>query len=566
MDANGILTATATHEGTGRKEAITIDAKTSGRLTTDEITKLVEKAENMKILDEKEENRVAALKRVEILCNHVKLDAQRLPQETVKELLVKVNECMEWAEKNQNASEEDSKLKYEALHKCVTTIMPKIRDEGPGRSQHTSRMNKVTAAYCLSEGEKLLEAGTKEDLNEALAVLGKAYMLGKEKHQRFHMAKANILMGHIHRLLACSENDPTQFSGLCVQASARLASGLELDKGKSLSREARATAVTDMKLVAELFFRRINDLGEVERFKYMEHFMRPLENDKYIKDQTWKKLIFTCCTKEMKIYLTKVKMLLQEDDFKSALGFISGQLEPAQQQASRLTCSKEDVNQLSKIKKDIQEVTSSAAGKKRLNLARASLEADHDDVDRALFALDHLSEVKRQTREGDFKTFAEGMLLEGQIYLSYVKNDNKAKGCFETIVKDPRAKEQADVYTEAKFHLEKLEAEEEQSKKQDPSKESLKEALKAELDKLDQADMSKTNEAFISFLFSTFPPKHKQGAKKPEVNAKSPLKKAYFRLSAFYHPDKVDTDIHGKEHQVLCEEISKRVNARFSKM
>ena len=76
-------------------------------------------------------------------------------------------------------------------------------------------------------------------------------------------------------------------------------------------------------LGAEEFFRRINDLREEERFNYLEHFMRPLENDRSIKDQTWKKLVFTCSTQEMSLYLTKVKRLLQEDDFKLAIGFIS---------------------------------------------------------------------------------------------------------------------------------------------------------------------------------------------------------------------------------------------------
>ena len=34
----------------------------------------------------------------------------------------------------------------------------------------------------------------------------------------------------------------------------------------------------------------------------------------------------------------------------------------------------------------------------------------------------------------------------------------------------------------------------------------------------------------------------------------------------YYHPDKVDTSIHGETHKVLCEEIAKRVSARYAQL
>merc|ERR1719210_3014681 len=60
IDANGILKVTAFNEEAGVKNEMTIDSNTSGRLTAEEIEKLVEKAEKLKKADEKEEKRLTA--------------------------------------------------------------------------------------------------------------------------------------------------------------------------------------------------------------------------------------------------------------------------------------------------------------------------------------------------------------------------------------------------------------------------------------------------------------------------------------------------------------------------
>ena len=77
IDANGILTVTATHKATGMTRGMTLDTKTSGRLTTDEINSLVQKAELMKIFDEADENRIRSRCRLEDLGNQIKLALQK---------------------------------------------------------------------------------------------------------------------------------------------------------------------------------------------------------------------------------------------------------------------------------------------------------------------------------------------------------------------------------------------------------------------------------------------------------------------------------------------------------
>ena len=55
-------------------QELVIDSKTNGRLTTQEINALVKKAEDMKLLDDKEEERLKMRNKLEGLCNSIKLE------------------------------------------------------------------------------------------------------------------------------------------------------------------------------------------------------------------------------------------------------------------------------------------------------------------------------------------------------------------------------------------------------------------------------------------------------------------------------------------------------------
>ena len=207
-----------------------------------------------------------------------------------------------------------------------------------------------------------------------------------------------------------------------------------------------------------------------------------------------------------------------------------------------------------------------ARGMQELELSECALNGEGDEVDKALISLDHIHAAKYYSHVHDNKVYCKAKLLEGKIFLTTVQNKSKAKSCFETIVKNPAAKSlHTEEYSEAMFFLEKLEAEAQKAKKPDMSKTTLKHELTDELQKLDKAKVQ-DDLSFIDFLFSTFPPKHKENCRKPEISERSPKKKAYIRLCTYYHPDKVDTSVHGLKYQVLCEEISKRVNERFARM
>ena len=98
-------------------------------------------------------------------------------------------------------------------------------------------------------------------------------------------------------------------------------------------------------------------------------------------------------------------------------------------------------------------------------------------------------------------------------------------------------------------------------------KNNLLKELEPEIKQLDAAG-SLDNKAFINFLFDKFPPKHHSNPKKPTLGNQdaSALKRAMGKLSGYYHPDKVDTSVHGDKFKVLCEEIAKRVNSRYARL
>ena len=84
INSDGILTVAATHQGNkGNSGSMKIDARTSGRLTNEEVNAMIEHAEKMKLEDEAEENRVKSLNRLEALCSRIKFKAKEGKSENV---------------------------------------------------------------------------------------------------------------------------------------------------------------------------------------------------------------------------------------------------------------------------------------------------------------------------------------------------------------------------------------------------------------------------------------------------------------------------------------------------
>ena len=221
------------------------------------------------------------------------------------------------------------------------------------------------------------------------------------------------------------------------------------------------------------------------------------------------------------------------------------------------------------IAKELDNCTSLAWGLKFIHLAEETMKDDKDNsVERAFMALDMLSEAKKVTKSVDMKMFCKAKLYEGKLFKDILKNNEKAKACFREVMNICLSESYTNTlwYNEASLLFKELKKAEVVPQTQSEKRKTHMKDLESELAQLDSA--AKLNdEGFINFLFGKFPPKHINNPKKPEGSQTlGVMKKALGKLSAYYHPDKVDTDVHGEKYKVLCEEIAKRVNARYTRL
>jgi len=138
IDANGILQVAAEDKGTGKSEKITITAE-KGRLSADEIEKMVREAEEFAEEDKKAKDRVDARNALEGYAYNLRnqLDDEKgvgakLEADDKDTIKKEVDEVLEWLEENQSADADDFKEKQKAMEKVVNPIMAKVYAAGGG--------------------------------------------------------------------------------------------------------------------------------------------------------------------------------------------------------------------------------------------------------------------------------------------------------------------------------------------------------------------------------------------------------------------------------------------------
>ena len=130
MDANGILQVRAEDKSTGKKSAITI-TNDKGRLTKEEIDRMVNDAEKYKKEDEAIAARISAKNTLENYCYSLRNTIQE--QEFAKKLSADekssfenvVNETITWLDSNPEASTEEFEEKKKAVEAVVNPIISK---------------------------------------------------------------------------------------------------------------------------------------------------------------------------------------------------------------------------------------------------------------------------------------------------------------------------------------------------------------------------------------------------------------------------------------------------------
>merc|ERR1712164_106961 len=135
IDANGIMTISATDKSTGSSESITI-TDNKGRLTEEEIKRLVAEADKFKAEDEAVKARLDAKNSLESFAYTIKQTAEeakdKLDVADKDILLAKVDETILWLDANQQADKEEFEAKQAELQSVSSPIMTKLHQGNAG--------------------------------------------------------------------------------------------------------------------------------------------------------------------------------------------------------------------------------------------------------------------------------------------------------------------------------------------------------------------------------------------------------------------------------------------------
>jgi heat shock protein 1/8 len=131
LDANGILNVTAVDKSTGRENKITI-TNDKGRLSKEEIEKMVRDAEQFKEEDEKQRDRLQAKNSLESYAFNMKSTIEdeklkdKISQEDRDKVMEKCNEIIRWIDANQLAEKDEFEHKQKELEKVCMPIITKL--------------------------------------------------------------------------------------------------------------------------------------------------------------------------------------------------------------------------------------------------------------------------------------------------------------------------------------------------------------------------------------------------------------------------------------------------------
>jgi len=133
IDANGILQVSAEDKGTGKAEKITITAE-KGRLSEEDIERMVKEAEEFADEDKKVKERIDAKNGLEGYLYNLKntLDddekglAEKLSEEDKEELTSAIDEALDWMEENPEADAEEYSDKQKEVEKIANPIMREL--------------------------------------------------------------------------------------------------------------------------------------------------------------------------------------------------------------------------------------------------------------------------------------------------------------------------------------------------------------------------------------------------------------------------------------------------------
>ncbi|KAE8594221.1 hypothetical protein XENTR_v10019503 [Xenopus tropicalis] len=131
IDANGIMNVSAVDKSTGKENKITI-TNDKGRLSKEEIERMVQEADRYKAEDEVQREKISAKNSLESLAFNMKSTVEdeklkdKISPEDKQKILDKCNEVISWLDRNQMAEKEEYEHQQKELQNLCNPIITKL--------------------------------------------------------------------------------------------------------------------------------------------------------------------------------------------------------------------------------------------------------------------------------------------------------------------------------------------------------------------------------------------------------------------------------------------------------
>lgn len=137
IDANGILNVSAVDKSTGKENKITI-TNDKGRLSKEEIERMVKEAESYKDEDDKQKERITAKNSLESYAFNIKSTMEdeklkdKISEDDKKKVNDKIQDTIRWLDANQLAEKEEYDHKQKELEQLCNPIITKLYQSAGG--------------------------------------------------------------------------------------------------------------------------------------------------------------------------------------------------------------------------------------------------------------------------------------------------------------------------------------------------------------------------------------------------------------------------------------------------
>lgn len=135
IDRNGILNVSAVDKSTGKENKITI-TNDKGRLSAEDIDRMVREAEQYKAADDAQRDRIAAKNQLESYAFSMKSTFEddkikdKVPEEDREKVISKCKEVIDWLDQNQQAEKDEFEHKQKEIEGVCTPIVTKLYQAG----------------------------------------------------------------------------------------------------------------------------------------------------------------------------------------------------------------------------------------------------------------------------------------------------------------------------------------------------------------------------------------------------------------------------------------------------